>query len=243
MSETLLTRGPLVARLASVPEDVDAAQALRFRAFRDPDGTGRDSDPFDATCDHLLVERDGALVCTFRFQLFEGGAAAQAGYTAQVYDIAPLEPLAGPWIEMGRFCMAPGDHDPDLLRLAWGAMTRIVDGSGARLLFGCSSFAGTDPAIHGATLRLLRARHLGPEGLRPGRRAPETVALPAGDFDPAAAQRGLPPLLRTYLMMGGWVSDHAVVDRDMGTLHVFTGVEIDKVPPARAKALRALAGD
>jgi L-ornithine Nalpha-acyltransferase len=36
----------------------------------------------------------------------------------------------------------------------------------------------------------------------------------------------LPPLLRTYLGMGGWVSDHAVVDRELDTLHVFTCVEV-----------------
>jgi putative hemolysin len=53
--------------------------------------------------------------------------------------------------------------------------------------------------------------------------------------------QSMPPLLRTYLAMGGWVSDHAVVDRDLGTMHVFTGVEIGKVPPARARLLRALA--
>ena len=52
----------------------------------------------------------------------------------------------------------------------------------------------------------------------------------------------MPPLLRTYLMMGGWVSDHAVMDRQLGTMHVFTGVEIKAIPPARARALRALAG-
>ena len=39
--------------------------------------------------------------------------------------------------------------------------------------------------------------------------------------------------------MGGWVSDHAVVDNDLGTLHVFTGVEISRIPAARARLLRA----
>jgi L-ornithine Nalpha-acyltransferase len=48
----------------------------------------------------------------------------------------------------------------------------------------------------------------------------------------------MPPLLRTYLAMGGWVSDHAVVDRDLNTLHVFTGLEIRAIPPARARLLR-----
>ncbi len=59
--------------------------------------------------------------------------------------------------------------------------------------------------------------------------------------DAKRAMLGLPPLLRTYLMMGGWVSDHAVVDHDLNTLHVFTGVEIASVPPARARLLRAVA--
>ena len=37
--------------------------------------------------------------------------------------------------------------------------------------------------------------------------------------------------------MGGWVSDHAVVDRQMNTLHVFTGLEIAAIPrPAKAVA-------
>jgi hypothetical protein len=38
--------------------------------------------------------------------------------------------------------------------------------------------------------------------------------------------------------MGGWVSDHAVVDIDLDTLHVFTGLEIGRVPKARARLLR-----
>ena len=60
--------------------------------------------------------------------------------------------------------------------------------------------------------------------------------------DAKRAMSGMPPLLRTYLMMGGWVSDHAVVDRDLNTLHVFTGLEIGAIPPARKRLLRATAG-
>jgi len=39
----------------------------------------------------------------------------------------------------------------------------------------------------------------------------------------------------------GWVSDHMVVDHAMGTLHVFTGVELDSIPEARKRRLRAIA--
>jgi len=51
----------------------------------------------------------------------------------------------------------------------------------------------------------------------------------------------MPPFLRAYLGMGGWVSEHAVVDRDLGTLHVFTGLEVDAIPASRAKFFRASA--
>ncbi|MEO1611738.1 MAG: ornithine-acyl-ACP acyltransferase, partial [Pseudomonadota bacterium] len=58
--------------------------------------------------------------------------------------------------------------------------------------------------------------------------------------DMKLANGRMPPLLRTYLMMGGWVSDHAVVDNDLNTLHVFTGLEIKRVPKARARLLRGV---
>jgi putative hemolysin len=58
----------------------------------------------------------------------------------------------------------------------------------------------------------------------------------------AAGLRQMPPLLRSYLAMGGWVSDHAVIDRDLGTMHVFTGLEADSVPACRLRALEAAPG-
>ena len=61
-----------------------------------------------------------------------------------------------------------------------------------------------------------------------------------GENDRSTAMRAMPPLLRTYLLMGGRVSDHAVVDREMETLHVFTGLEIGAIPEARKRLLRAL---
>jgi len=42
--------------------------------------------------------------------------------------------------------------------------------------------------------------------------------------------------------MGGWVSDHAVIDPRMNTIHVFTGVEVRKIPEARKRLLRAVVG-
>ncbi len=124
-------------------------------------------------------------------------------------------------------------------------MTRLVDEGGAGLIVGCTSFRGADWTRHRAALALLAAGHIGPVEHLPGRKAPEVVDYPAlvGPVtDRRAALAGLPPLLRTYLGMGGWVSDHAVVDRELDTLHVFTCVEVDRIPAARVASLRAVAG-
>ena len=233
-----LTRGHYTARLADGSPDMDAGLTLRRMCFR-PGQDRSDLDGFDAACRHVLITANGAVVACFRVQLFAGRQSLSHSYAAQFYDLAPLDPQARPMLELGRFCLHPAHADPDILRLAWAALTRLVDDAQVRLLFGCSSFAGADAARHLPALGHLAHHHLGPAAIRPRRRAPGSIDLrPLAD--PAHAP-ALPPLLKTYLSMGGWVSDHAVLDRDLNTTHVFTALDIAAIPPARARALRALA--
>jgi putative hemolysin len=244
-----MTRGLYTVGLVSGDSDLTEAQALRHLAFRRhivPESgsasgaagaRGHDSDDFDLLCRHMLVrEPSGALVACCRILSFSVGQDLSASYAAQVYDLTGLSAFPGPRMELGRFCLHPARHDPDILRLIWGALTAVVDAEGVRLLFGCSSFVGADPAPHLPALAALR-RYIGPADYLPGPRAAQRVAFPEGPGKPA----GLPPLLRSYLTMGAWVSDHAVIDRDLDTLHVFTALPIAQVPATRARALRAVA--
>ena len=237
-------RGLYRVRAASGAHDIGAARALRTQAFR----TARpDQDAFDSRCVQMLVEQrtTGALVGGFRMLVTTSGAEVLDSYSAQFYDLAALSARGGTVLELGRFCIHPACHDPDVLRVAWGALTAHVDRMGIDMLFGCSSFAGTEVGDYADALLLLRARHVGPDNLRPRLKATEVIRfadLPDRAPDARRAMQVMPPLLRTYLTMGGWVSDHAVIDRDLGTLHVFTGLEIGAIPPARKRLLRAVAG-
>ena len=242
-----LTKGRYRAHLAASAADRQAALALRhlrFRARRGPDQATSDEDGFDATCQHVLIHdtATGDLVGCYRVARFAGGRDLDQSYAAQFYDLAPLHQLQGPLIELGRFCLHPDRHDPDILRLAWAALTRLVDDGKVALLFGCSSFDGADPAAHAAALGHLARYHLAPPALNPG-----VLASGAVDLRPLASRTAdaapLPALLKTYLAMGGCVSDHAVIDRDLDTLHVFTALPIAAIPPHRAAALRALAAE
>ncbi|WP_412506833.1 GNAT family N-acetyltransferase [Roseovarius sp. SYSU LYC5161] len=234
----LLERGRYMVRIAETGPDLAAARALRRVCF----GPGDAADDFDSLCQHLLIlDRAGAAACTFRLRRFDTGAGLAGSYTAGFYDLGCLATRAGPMIELGRFCIRPGETDPDILRLAWATLTALVDRAGAAMLLGCASFPGTDPAPFAYGFALLAERHLAPPEWRPGRRAARTVPLAGGGVSGPDASRALPTLLRSYLGMGGRVSDHAVIDEDLGTLHVFMGLEVAAIPPARARALRAMA--
>ncbi|GHE86941.1 ornithine-acyl-ACP acyltransferase [Aliiroseovarius zhejiangensis] len=239
-----LTAGRYAARQDQSSADIRAAQSLRHRCFRGRDGL--DADRFDDGCWHLLVEdrATGALVACCRVQSFENGARIDDSYAAQFYDLSALAHYDAPMVEIGRFCISSEARDKsDILRLAWAMLTQQVEAEGVGMLFGCSSFPGTDATRYREVFAFLRAHHLSPGTWRPRIKTPDAIRFAPGSGrapDARQALRVMPPLLRSYLAMGGWVSDHAVVDHDLNTLHVFTGLEVFAVPPARLRLLRAL---
>lgn len=234
-------------RLAATPADLARTDRLRAERFRY--GRARsDRDDADPRCIQVMVEDDatGALWCTFRVMLLPNGSRIGDSYSAGYYGLEGLAGYAAPMAEVGRFCLGcPPDREADVLRAAFAALTRIVDAHGVGLMFGCSSFAGTDAQRYGPAFALLHDRYVAPLAWLPRIKAPRVVRFGqdavARVLDLRAALAAMPPLLRHYLTLGGWVSDHAVIDDDLGTTHVFTGVEVAAIPPARARSLRRLA--
>jgi len=228
-------------RLAETEKDVRHAQVFRAGQF---DCGTPDIDSFDAHCRHVLIETPdtGDIQACFRFMHFATSARIDESYSAQFYDLSRLQGFGRPLLEIGRFCVHENLRDFAVHRMAWAFLTRYVDAHGIALMFGCSSFVNTDGVEYTPAFALLKQRHLAPDRWMPGIKSPEVFNF-ADRFghvkpDMKAANRIMPPLLRTYLGMGGWVSDHAVVDRAMNTLHVFTGVEVDSIPAPRARLLR-----
>ena len=248
-------RGRYSVRLAQTVEDVRAAQRLRYRSFIAGRGApeegaraaGLDADDLDTVCDHMLVEerRTGALVCCFRMLPLSDGSQLARSYSSRYYDLSALADYPQPMVEMGRFCVHADHRDPDVLRAAWGAMIGYIDERKVGMLFGCSSFRGVEADAYMDAFALLKDRHLAPKRWLPRVKAPKVFRFAAmlglRRPDMKKAMLHMPPLLRTYLVMGGWVSDHAVRDRDLGTLHVFTAIEVAAVPEARRRALNAAA--
>ena len=235
--------------MAKTDEDVGLTQALRANQFgANSICGGLETDKFDANCNHVLIEDSttGALHGCFRFMAFTSGGDVSNSYSAQYYDLERLKGYDKSMLEIGRFCMRGGVRDYAVLRVAWAYLTRYVDQHDIALIFGCASFEGVDPLKYTDAFALLKEHYLAPDKWRPQVKAKEVFefANELYDFElaPKLANQKIPTLLRTYLGMGGWVSDHAVVDHKLGTLHVFTGVEISAIPKARVRSLRTYAG-
>jgi L-ornithine Nalpha-acyltransferase len=242
-----IASGPLQVRLAETSADIDAAQALRYRVFYETMGAQpladmahrrRDSDPFDGICDHLLVldhsRGTGAAAIVGTYRLIRRDMAQRCGafYSAAEYDIAPLLSYNGEILELGRSCVDLGYRTRPVMSLLWSGIAAYVFHYEIVLMFGCASLPGTDPDALAAPLSYLHHHHLAPARLRPralDHRYVEMRRLAAGAFDPARTLSALPPLIKGYLRLGGFVGEGAVVDEQFNTIDVCVVVETDLV--------------
>jgi putative hemolysin len=239
--------GNLVARLAVRDAEIDAAQALRYRVFyeemhaRPSDGARaarRDSDAFDAACDHLLVidraRKDLPCGVVGTYRLMRRSAAERHGafYSAAEYDISPLVAQPGEIMELGRSCVDAEYRNRPTMNLLWNAIAAYVAHYDVPVMFGCASVPGADPAALDLPLSYLRHYHLAPEPLRPRALSERYVAMGSmarDDIDVRAALAALPPLIKGYLRLGGFVGDGAVVDHQFNTTDVSIVVKTDLV--------------
>ncbi len=243
----LTAGGRFEVRVTRHPDDIAAAQGLRYRVFYQEMqamptpamvASGRDFDQFDHLCDHLLVlDHDRApgdrVVGTYRL-LRQAIALRHGGfYSATEYDLAPLLALrGGSLLELGRSCVHADYRTNATIQLLWRGIASYMIGHGTTHMFGCASFAGTDPALHAMPLSYLHHHHRSPPGLAvsalPERRQPMDL-LACEQVSLRAAMRAMPPLVKAYLRLGAYIGDGAVVDRQFGTTDVFILLPVDRI--------------
>ncbi len=247
----------LEVRLASSAAEVDAAQALRYRVFYEEMGAKptpamtarlRDFDSLDDYCDHLLVidhkdSKEGRVVGTYR--LIRRAAAEKHGafYSAGEYDITPLINYPGEILELGRSCIDAEHRTGYVMQTLWKGLAGYIMQYDIKLMFGCASLPGTNPQDHALPLSYLYYHHLAPPALC-ATALPERYVdmrlLPREAFDPDAAfndmkmdprsgGNSLPPLIKGYLRVGGYVGDGAVIDEQFNTTDVCIIVKTDLI--------------
>ena len=227
-------------RLARDDDDLRAAQRLRYQVFVEELGArceGADHaarlerDDLDAHFDHLLlIDRSqpagspDRVVGVYRLLPQDRAEALGRFYSDAEYDLTPLRASGRRLVELGRSCVHPAHRRGAAMLLLWNGLAEYVMARGIEIMFGVASFPGADPDRHALALSWLNAHHLAPEALRvrvhPGPQAARMDRLDPATLDRTAAQAAIPPLIRAYLRLGGFVGQGAYVDTDFNTTDV-----------------------
>ncbi len=206
------------------------AQKFRQRVFRECE-TGLDEDKFDKISDHCLIfdKKDDKLVLVFRSRSFSSMKDILYSYSAQYYDLTQLTSLPFKPLEIGRLCVDKRARDPFLLLTAFKYLASLISSSQRNFIFGCTSFSGANNPRHLASLSSLKKNQLAGPKLSIAKKANSILDIKKliGSDKQKMAYNFLPPLLKFYLSLGGKVSDHAVIDKDLDTLHVFTYLDLN----------------
>jgi putative hemolysin len=239
----------LETRWAGCEEDVRDAQRLRYRVFAEemgarlapPEGTagGLDADRFDPFCDHLLVRAvdpangQGPLIGTYRVLTPEAAARAGGFYTDTEFDLAPLAPLRGRALELGRSCVDAQWRSGSVIMALWSALGQYMVEHRLDTMIGCASVGLGDQGLEAARLwhRLCRT-HLVEQRWRVEPR----VALPLdaqadGDADSDIAPPAPPPLIKGYLRCGARLLGPPALDVAFNTADLPMMLRVDDVSP------------
>ncbi len=242
-----LRAGNLGVRIAANAAEIDAVQALRYRVFyaemgaspdEDAARSERDRDAFDAVADHLLVVDhaigSGAEGVVGTYRLIQREAATKLGrfYSADEYDISPIVEFPGRVLELGRSCVDATYRNRAAMQLLWRGIAAYVFHYQVDLMFGCASLPGIDPDALAPELTYLYHNHLAPPAVRPRalpHRYVEMRRMRPDSLDARRIPMQLPPLIKGYLRLGGFVGDGAVIDRQFNTTDVAVVVKTDLV--------------
>jgi len=238
LPQTTLDEGRYEARFARSMEELDEILKLRFEVFNLELGegldssyaTGRDRDPFDEVCHHLLVaeKSTGRVVGTYRLQNSDMAASHLGFYSAIEFDFSSLPgEVLGNAVELGRACIARDHRNPQVLLLLWKGVALYVAHQGKRFLFGCSSLTSQDPEEGRAVMAYLEAEgHVHPElRVRP---QPSFQcyddAVPPGS---GAVAVKVPKLFRIYLLQGAKICGPPAIDRDFKTIDYLILLDVE----------------
>ena len=215
-------------RLAQGEADIRAAQRLRYQVFveemgakaSDADHAERlERDRFDPYFDHLLLLYEGQAVGAYRLMRDDMATKGIGFYGASEFDLSKLNGRRA--LELGRSCVAKDHRGGVGVHLLWDALGDYVTRHGIEILFGVASFHGTQIEPLKQALTFLHHKYLAPEDLRLRSKAYVSLDQMAWEtVDQRAALKQIPPLIRAYLRLGGFVGDGAFVDTVFNTVDV-----------------------
>ncbi|OUD14426.1 GNAT family N-acetyltransferase [Thioflexithrix psekupsensis] len=212
--------------LATSPQEIRQAQALRYQVFAEEMGAvlhgeeGYDVDHYDQFCHHLLVkdrETQQIIGCT---RILTSDQVGQAGgfYSESEFDLTPIFTLPGRFMEIGRTCIHPDYRNSHVLGLLWSGLAQFMVMGNFNYLMGCASIPMSAGYEHSSLDRLQSryavATHLQVQPRYPLQARPESVSVNEEDVV-------IPALLKAYLRLGAQICGAPCWDADFKVADLF----------------------
>lgn len=230
-------------RFSRTPKDIEAAQRLRFEVFnlelneglQDSYHSGRDEDPFDAVCDHILVEEinTGKIIGTYRLQPGTRAAANLGYYSEQEFDFSGLEPWRSEIIELGRACIHKKHRNLRVLGVLWRAIDTYAKQNKGRYLIGCSSLTSQSDKDAASAWKILSQKHLAPKEFRVHPLPHCQCNLNELPEHPVK----IPKLLSAYMSIGSKIAGEPAIDREFKTIDFLTFLDLKLLPVSILRSL------
>ncbi|WP_194095457.1 GNAT family N-acetyltransferase [Marivivens aquimaris] len=244
------TPDSLIVRLATTPDEVRAAQRLRYRVFvEELGGDGPlvdheakiEADAFDPFFQHLLLidTAKDEVVGVYRLLTCDAADAAGGFYSESEFDLSALKASGRKLLELGRSCLAPEYRGGTGMFRLWTALAEFVAENEIDILFGVASFHGTNIDQLAPSLSLLHARHLAPADISATAKPYQPMnLLNVAEIDRVAAMKQVPALIKAYLKIGGFVGDGAYIDHQFNTTDVCLILDTERLNPSQAALYR-----
>jgi L-ornithine Nalpha-acyltransferase len=242
--------GSLETRLAANPEEIRAAQLIRYRVFVEEMGArlppeammaGLDFDAFDEICDHLIVldkslegDTPDQIVATYRLLRQEVADQHSGFYSTSEFDVAPMiaRHPGKRFLELGRSCVLAPYRTKRTVELLWQGNWAYALKHNLDVMFGCGSFPGAFPEFHALALSFLHHNSLanGEWTVRAASNRYRNMDLmPPEAVNPKRALMAMPPLIKGYLRLGAMIGEGAVVDHAFGTTDVLIVLPVESI--------------
>lgn len=233
--------------LAGTPEDILAAQKLRYRVFAlemgaqlDSEEEGIDSDRFDSYCEHLIVkdQESGEVVGAYRILSPEQAKKIGSYYSESEFDLSKLAEFRHSLVEVGRSCVHPDYRQGKVINLLWAGLADYMMTRRYECFMGCASMSMADGGhLAVATFNHLKTHHMAREEWRvtPFNRVPLEAIAPARTID-------VPPLIKAYIRAGAQICGEPAWDRHFNTADLLILLPMSQIVPRYFRRFAAKPG-
>jgi putative hemolysin len=224
-------------KLAETPEEICAAQRLRYRVFvqelgaessLDLDRSRMEYDAYDTYSDHLVLQDKSLplgdnVVGAYRLLRGDIALIGPGFYSESEFRLGKISGCGRKSVELGRSCVDARYRNGVVMHLLWNGLADYVATHDIEILFGVASFHGTDPAAISHALSFLHYNYRAPDDLLATAYGANAIAmdiLPEKDTDRIVALAQIPPLIKSYIRLGGAVGVGAYIDHGFNTIDV-----------------------